>query len=187
MEKIDIGKNGFIYPMPVTLLGTAVNGKVNFMALSWATKVNARPPLLGVGVNRGHHSHKGILETKAFSVNFPSADMVEVTDYCGLVSGKKVDKSDLFDIFYGELKAAPMIERCPLCLECRLFDTLELPTNTLFVGEIVASYTEERYLSNGKPDIKKMNPLVLTMPDNGYWTVGEYAGKAWNIGKRMKK
>ena len=113
--------------------------------------------------------------------------MVEVTDYCGIVSGKRSDKSGLFEIFYGELETAPMIKTCPLCLECRLFDSLDLPTNSIFVGEIVASYTEERFLSDGKPDITKMHPLVLTMPDNRYWTVGDYAGKAWNMGKRFKK
>jgi hypothetical protein len=61
------------------------------------------------------------------------------------------------------------------------------PTNEFFIGEIVESYTEERYLSDGKPDIKKINPLLLTMPDNRYWTVGDLAGNAWSIGKRLKE
>jgi flavin reductase (DIM6/NTAB) family NADH-FMN oxidoreductase RutF len=117
-------------------------------------------------------------------VNFPTADMVEKTDYCGLVSGKKADKSQVFEVFYGELKTAPMIRECPLCIECRLADICELPANDLFIGEIVGAYSEEQYLTDGKPDIKKMNPMVLTMPDNRYWTVGGYAGKAWGEGKK---
>jgi len=56
----------------------------------------------------------------------------------------------------------------------------------LFIGEIVGAYTEERFLTDGKPDIRKMKPLVLTMPDNQYWTVGEYAGQAWGEGKKLK-
>jgi flavin reductase (DIM6/NTAB) family NADH-FMN oxidoreductase RutF len=187
MKKIDIGANAFVYPMPVTLLGTLVNAKPNFMALGWITRVNANPPMVGVGVGRHHYTCPGIAETKAFSINYPSAEMMQVTDYCGMATGEKVDKSSLFEVFYGKLKTAPMIAECTLCMECRLVQTIEFPTNTLFIGEIVGSYAEEICLADGKPDIKKMDPLLLTMPDNRYWRVGEYAGKAWGSGKGFKK
>ena len=187
MEKINIGANVFIYPMPVTLVGAMVGGRVNYMAVGWVTRVNAKPPILAVALNKIHYTPEGIKRTGTFSVNFPTANMVEETDYCGLVSGRKNDKSSVFKVFYGELETAPMIEDCPLCLECRLQDIYEFPTNNLFIGEIVAAYTEEGYLTDDKPDIHKMNPLVLTMPDNNYWTVGAHAGKAWGAGKKLKK
>ncbi|MBM4241590.1 MAG: flavin reductase family protein [Euryarchaeota archaeon] len=187
MEKINIGKNVFIYPMPVTLLGTMVEGKANFMALGWVTRINANPPLLALGVNKVHQSCRNIEENRAFSINFPNADMIVETDYCGLVSGEDIDKSNIFEVFYGELETAPMITSCSLNLECKLFHKYQLPTNKLFIGEIVGAYTEERYLTDGKPDISKMNPLLLTMPDNNYWNVGEPVGKAWNIGKKLKR
>jgi flavin reductase (DIM6/NTAB) family NADH-FMN oxidoreductase RutF len=72
-------------------------------------------------------------------------------------------------------------------MECRLFQTVDLPTNELFIGEIVGVYTEERYLTDGKPDIKKINPFILTMPDNNYWKVGDLAAKAWSVGRRLLK
>jgi len=187
MEKINIGKNGFVYPMPVALLGANIEDKSNFMALGWVTRASMNPPLLIVSVNKNHLTNKAIRENETFSVNFPSIDMIEVTDYCGLVSGKRTDKSDLFEIYYGNLKTAPMIKECPLSLECKLNDIYEMPTSVLFIGEIVSTYTEEKYLTDDKPDIKKINPAVLTMPDNNYWTVGENIGKAWNIGKNLKK
>jgi flavin reductase (DIM6/NTAB) family NADH-FMN oxidoreductase RutF len=90
-------------------------------------------------------------------------------------------------VYYGELKTAPMITECPLSLECQLQTTVENPTNNFYIGEIIASYTEEKYLTDRKPDIKKINPLLLTMPDNRYWTVGECAGAAWSTGKNLKK
>ena len=185
MNKIDIGTQISIYPMSVTLLGTMVEGRANFMALGWVSRVNAEPPMLAASVYREHHTPKGIRENKTFSINVPGADMIEATDYCGTVSGKDVDKSKIFDVFYGHTETAPMISQCPLCLECRLVDTVSLPTNEVFIGEIVASYTEERYLTEGAPDIKKMNPIMLTMPDNRYWLVGDLAGKAWSIGQRF--
>jgi flavin reductase (DIM6/NTAB) family NADH-FMN oxidoreductase RutF len=187
MKKINIDANTYVYPNPVTLVGVEVERKSNFMALGWVSRVNAKPPLIGIGVNRVHHTAKGILETKTFSINYPKSDMIDVADYCGLVSGKKVDKSNLFELFYGHLKTAPMIKECSLSMECKLINTIELPTNYFFIGEIVMSYTEEKYLTDGKLDIKKMNPLLLTMPDNSYWTIGEFVGNAWSIGKKLKE
>jgi flavin reductase (DIM6/NTAB) family NADH-FMN oxidoreductase RutF len=105
------------------------------------------------------------------------------TDYCGLVSGWETDKSGVFEAFYGELETAPMIEECPLCMECKLFDAILLPSHHLLLGEVVATYADKECLTDGKPDVQKMNPFVLTMPDNTYWSVGEEAGKAWFIGK----
>lgn len=186
MKKIKIDASTYVYPNPVTLVGTKVEGRANFMAVGWVSRVNRTPPLIGIGVNRAHYTPKGIQETKTFSINFPSAQMAEITDYCGIVSGKKVDKSNIFETFYGSLETAPMITESTLCMECKLFKTVELPSNHFFIGEIVAAYTEEKYLTDGMLDIKKMNPLLLTMPDKSYWTVGEYAGKAWSIGKKLK-
>jgi flavin reductase (DIM6/NTAB) family NADH-FMN oxidoreductase RutF len=105
MEKISVGANVFTFPMPVALLGCMVDGRANFMALGWMTRVNANPPLIGVGVGNHHHTTKGLRESKAFSINYPGADMRVVTDYCGIVSGKSEDKSAAFTVFYGLLGA----------------------------------------------------------------------------------
>jgi len=186
MSKIKVDPNVYI-PMPVSLVGSIVDGKPNFMAVGWVTRVNRNPPYLGVGINKAHYTPAGIRENGAFSVNFPSVDLVTETDYCGIVSGKNTNKSDTFELFYGEIKAAPMIEKCPLCLECKLVYIHEMPTNDLFIGEIVAAHTEERYLTNGQIDIRKMNLMILTMRDNNYWSIGEHAGDAWKIGNRLKQ
>jgi flavin reductase (DIM6/NTAB) family NADH-FMN oxidoreductase RutF len=185
-KKINIGNNVFVYPMPVTLVGTQVEGRVNFMTMGWISRVNANPPYIGIGINKNHYTTKGIMENGGFSVNFPSSDMVEKTDYCGIVSGRKEDKSKLFEVFYGKFETAPMIKECPLNLECGLVETMEFPTNYLFVGEILAAYSEEQYMTDGKLDIEKMKPLLLTMPDNSYWTVGDYKKPAWKTGMSLK-
>ena len=186
MSKIAIEKNLFCLPWTQTLLGTHVNGKVNFMALDWLTRVNYQPAMLGICVNKGHASNAAIRQTGEFSINIPTVDMVAVTDYCGIVSGAKTDKSKLFEVFYGELKAAPLITACPLNMECKLVQTVDLPTNTLFIGEIKNIYSEEKYLENGKPDVKKVRPFLLTMPDNRFWSVGEQVGNAWKDGLKYK-
>jgi flavin reductase (DIM6/NTAB) family NADH-FMN oxidoreductase RutF len=72
-------------------------------------------------------------------------------------------------------------------MECRLVNVVDLPTNEVFIGEIVGAYANVECCSDGKPDIKKIRPFTLTMPDNQYWEVGGNAGKAWSIGKNFKQ
>ncbi len=157
------------------------------MTVGWVSRVNFQPPMIAVCINRSHFTPKGIQENGSFSINIPNRSMLEVTDYCGLKSGKTTDKSKLFELFRGQLHTAPMIAECPLNMECKLVQTVELPSNYLFIGEIVAAYCEERFMTDGQPDIKKINPFVLSMPDNSYWSVGELVGKAWQAGKQFQK
>jgi flavin reductase (DIM6/NTAB) family NADH-FMN oxidoreductase RutF len=180
-------KNLFCLPWAQTILGTHLNGRVNFMALDWLTRVNFKPAMLGICVNKINASHEAISDTGEFSVNLPASDMLEETDYTGLVSGKRTDKSGLFEVYYGELKSAPLIERCPISIECKVTQTVDLPTNSFFIAEIVNIYTEDKYLTDGQPDVKKINPFLLTMPDNRFWSIGEYLGTAWNAGKYLKE
>jgi flavin reductase (DIM6/NTAB) family NADH-FMN oxidoreductase RutF len=186
MAKIAIDENAFTYPMSMVLVGTLVNKRPNFMAVGWVTRVNFKPPMIAVALGKTHYTNGGIHASGAFSVNIPSIDLVEKVDYCGIVSGKKVDKSALFQVIPGKATGAPMIDECPLCMECKLVDVLDLPTNELFIGEIVGACANAECCSDGKPDIRKIRPFTLTMPDNWYWEVGGKAGKAWSIGKDFK-
>ena len=186
MNKINLGSAIPAYPMPVSLVGAHVEGKPNFLAVAWFTMASYKPPRIAIALGKGHYTNPGIKENKTFSVCLPSVDMVEVTDYCGIVSGKKIDKSSIFDLFYGELKTAPMIKDCPLSMECKLVETVESSLNEVFIGEIIGTYTEERFLSDGKLDFKKMRPFILSQPDTSYWTLGDPLAKAWNIGKTYK-
>ncbi len=186
MEKIKLDRNVFI-PMPVCLVGCLFQDRANFMAAGWVSRVNADPPQIGIGISRAHATAEGIAEHRAFSVCFPGRSLADKTDYCGLFSGKKVDKSKVFELFFGELKSAPLIAEAPLNLECSLVQTIEAPTNFFFIGEIRAAYAGSKFLQNGKLDPKKADYLFLTMPDNTYWTLGDPVGKAWSIGKRLKR
>ncbi len=187
MDKINMGSTIPAYPMPVSLVGTHVDGKPNFLAVAWFSMVSYKPPGIAIALGKGHYTNPGIRENKTFSLCLPSEDMVAATDYCGIVSGKKTDKSKIFDLFYGELKTAPMIRDCPLSLACRLVDTVESGSNEIFIGDIVGTYTEQRYLTDGQLDFKKMKPLILSQPDTSYWRLGEPVAKAWSIGKKLKR
>ena len=186
MDKVRLDPE-ILPPMPVTLVGTMVADRANFMAAAWVTRVGHKPPMIGVSINHRQLTGQGIRETRTFSLCLPGPELLEKTDYCGLVSGRTVDKGALFDVFYGELETAPMIRECPLCLEMRLERVVELPQHAFFLGEIVAGWADGAILTNGRPDVEKYHPLLLTMPDNRYWTLGQVVGQAWSAGKTLKK
>ena len=187
MAKTKIDRNVSIYPMPVVLAGAMTGGKPNFLAIGWITRVNYQPPMVAISPSKDHFTSMGIREHKEFSVNFPSLDLLPQTDYCGLVSGRDRDKSRIFTLFHGDLQHAPMIQECPLAFSCTLVNIVELPSNDLFIGEIAEAYAEETCLTRGAPDIAKMAPFTLTMPDNVYWKIGGQAGKAWDAGRALTK
>lgn len=186
MKKVKIGNNVFI-PMPVAVVGTMLDGKPNFMAVGWITRANANPPMIAIGIHQSHTTHESIVQNKSFSLNIPGRKLIVKTDYVGIMPAKKENKSDVFEVFYGENQYAPLIKDASVCLECRLVETIKLPTNTMFIGEITEAWCDEDCLTeNGIPDYKRADSYLLTMPDNTYWSMGESSGKAWSIGKSYK-
>jgi len=187
MAKKNIGKSFNIFPMPVVIVGTVTDGRPNFMTAAWVTKLNSDPPLVGLSLGRGQHTAKGIQQTGQFSLSYPSVDQVALADYLGLVHGYEEDKAAQVDIFQGALESAPMVRQCPVTLECRLSQTVELPKDLFFIGEVAGVYANEAVLSDGKVDPVKLRPFALTMPGNAYWALGEQVGEAWSIGKTLLK
>jgi flavin reductase (DIM6/NTAB) family NADH-FMN oxidoreductase RutF len=184
MEKVNLGKIK-VGATPAIIAGALVNGKPNYLALGNYGGITPRPPVICISVNKIHYTNAGIKENGYFSVNIPSRDLVQKMDYVGLVSGKDTDKSSVFSAFYGSVNKAPMIEECPVNLLCKLIQTVDQPTQEIFIGEVVETYVAKECLTNGKPDIKKVNPLLLG--DGFYWELGEKVGNSFQDGKALIK
>jgi flavin reductase (DIM6/NTAB) family NADH-FMN oxidoreductase RutF len=186
--KKKIGNQNVLYPTPVTIVGAFVNGKVNFLNVAHVGILNAGTPhLISLGMGKPHHTNIGIRANKTFSVNILSQDQIVEADYVGLVTGSKVDKSEVFATYFGELETAPIIQNCPLSMESKLYDTYELKTHDVFIGEIVATYADESVLTNGKVDIAKVKPLLFDMSSMKYWSLGQPVGNCWNMGKQYRE
>jgi flavin reductase (DIM6/NTAB) family NADH-FMN oxidoreductase RutF len=185
MDKTSLGPRPYMTTMPAVLVGANVGEKPNYMAVAWTGVACMDPPMIAIAINKIRHTGKGILENKTFSVNIPSAkDSVEL-DYCGMVSGSKVDKSKVFDSFYGKLKTAPLIADFPVNIECSLRHTLELGSHNLYVGEIVDVHVSNDCLTDGVPDMNKIDPIVYA--GQNYCHVGEIISKAFSVGKNYGK
>lgn len=186
--KKKLGQRNVLYPMPVTVVGTLIEGKPNFINIAHVGILNAAPPhLISLGMSKTHYSNQGIRMNKTLSINMVSRSQMTAADYVGLVSGTRTDKSDVFEVFYGELENAPMIVSSPMCMECRLVDVYDAGTHEVFIVEVVQSYADESVLTDGKPDLEKVDPLLFDMSGPWYWGLGDKAGKPWSEGKAWKK
>ncbi len=179
-----------MYPYVPMIVGVNVEGKPNFITIG----------LIGwlcydmVSISVGHHQYSkaGLLENGTFSINQPTVDLVKRLDYCGIVSGRSEDKAALFDTFYGELETAPMIDECPINIECRITQTIHRSVHQVFLAEVVAVHANEDFVKHGLPDITKIQPVFYApefsdeKPKFGYWKMGEYLGRAFEIGRKLE-
>lgn len=186
MSKKKLDPMPLIWPHPTVLVGTVFQGKVDFAAYAWTGVAASNPPSVSVGIQHHRHTLKGIYESRAFSVNIPSVKLVKETDYCGLVSGANTDKvKDCgFKVYYGTLKNTPLIEECPINLECEFMHALNLGSHTLVVGKIVGVYVSEECLTDGRPDMDKVKPFIFG--PGKYFKVGEAFADAFKIGNKIK-
>ena len=189
MAKVTLPPDRYMYPRPALLVGTNVDDKPNFMAVGGGGVVNAKPPMVGIPIQHRHHTLNGIRQNMTFSVNTPSLDQVRELDYCGIVSGRDADKVAVcgFNVFYGTLKTAPMIEQCPLNHECQVKHILNLGSHSFVIGQIEGSYISEDCTLNGKPDTERIRPMVFNMEASVYLSFGKEVAKAYSIGRELKK
>jgi len=183
MEKIKFGPQTLLYPMPAVLVGANINEKPNFMTAAWCAIAAEKPPAVSVAIRKERYTLEGVRENGTFSINVPSTYMVKKTDYCGVYSGKKNDKSQIFKVFYGDLKTAPLIQECPLNLECKVIHYLNVGSHTLVVGEIIETYLSEDCLTDGKVDPGKIDPLIYSPDATKYHRLGEVIASAFKAGK----
>lgn len=184
MSKIKFKNLPLIYPIPSVLVGVVVNEKPNYTTLGNCGIVSVEPSVIYISSHKTHFTNRGIKENCVFSVNIPSIDLVKKMDYCGLVSGNEVDKSMVFESFYGSTDKAPMISDCPINMECKVINEVNVFDMELFIGQVINVYVSQDSLSNGFPDMKKVNPVIYGM-DNMYWDIGKSIGIGFSEGKSL--
>ena len=156
------------------------------MTAAWCGIAASTPPAISFAVRPARYTLEGISANSTFSINIPSADLVEKVDYCGIYSGHKVDKSEIFKVDYGKLDTAPLIQECPINIECRVIHSLDLGSHTLIIGEIIETYVNEDCWDGEKADPAKIDPVIYTTGVEQYQRLGEVVGQAWHAGKKRK-
>ncbi len=188
MDKVTLGPQEMVYPMPVWLIGTTINGAPNFMTTAWGGVANGKPPMISLAIRPNRYTFKGILQNMTLSINIPPTSLVKEADYCGITSGARTDKvkNCKFNIFYGKLGSAPLIEQCPINLECRVVHILNLGSHCLIISQVEESYVSKDCLTDGKVDLKKIKPLIYDRGGEQYISFGEVVAKAFSVGRELK-
>ncbi|MCC6125159.1 MAG: flavin reductase family protein [Pirellulales bacterium] len=189
--KKSLGADTLIYPTPAWVVGTYdKEGKPNLATSSWGGICCSQPPCLAISFRKATYSYGNIVERKAFTVSVPSVEQLDLADYCGLVSGRSVDKFAVCKLtpVRGDAVDAPYPQEFPMVLECRLLHTLEIGLHTQFVGEILDVKVEESALdADGQPTIEKVRPILFSPRDRKYHGVGKFLGKAFEVGRGLMK
>jgi len=166
-------KGNLLSPLPVALIGVNVKGRPNYMVIGYISPFDFGRYIF-FSLYKKRYTRIGIHENKTFSVNIPSVNNLKETEICGSKSGKDIDKSSLFDNFYGKLKTAPMAKQCPINIECELTEFIDYEQNDGIIGKVVQSYINPECLTDEKMDMRKVNPIIwATGGDNNYYRLGE--------------
>ena len=179
-----------LYPVPAVMVSCGRKDETpNIITVAWAGTVCSDPAMVSISVRRERYSYDIIKETGEFVINLVTKDLVFATDFCGVKSGKNVDK-------YNEMKltplasqkvSAPGIAESPVNIECKVVQMLELGSHTMFVGEVVGVTVEDSYLNeSGKFELNSTG--LVSYSHGEYFLLGEKLGKfGYSVQKRRKK
>ncbi len=142
VRKISMKPATLLSPVPVVLVscgGTRPDEKPNLITIAWAGTVCSEPPMLSISVRPDRHSYELIRQSGEFVVNVPSVQQAWATDWCGVVSGRDEDKFAKTGLTPGKALQVrpPIVQECPLNIECKVRQTLELGSHVMFVAEVV--------------------------------------------------
>lgn len=178
-----------LYPVPAVMLSCQREGeKPNIITVAWAGTICSDPVMLSVSIRKERHSHDIISETGEFVVNLTTEELCFATDYCGVKSGRDVDKfkeMHLTDEKASKVKA-PLIGESPVNLECKVVDVKELGSHDMFIAQVVAVHVDEKYLDDkGRLDLGKAK--LITYSHGEYFGLGKKLGKfGYSVEKKNK-
>lgn len=179
--KKNIGKSLALYPTPLVVVGTMVNGKPNYVLVGHVGIIGH--DRIMVSLAKPHYTNQGIKETRALTVNIVDEAMLEKADRTGCVSGNKTDKSEMF-AYHTEGTGALVIDEAPVVMDCVVDDIYDTEGFESFICKIDGVYAEENVLNEaGKIDYHTLKPVLFEMPTYEYLRTGDVIGKCMNLSK----
>lgn len=189
MAKIAWKAGTMISPLPAALISCGTMEKPNVMTASWTGIINTDPAMTYVSIRPSRYSHEIISETGEFVINLTNLALVEATDYCGVKSGRHVDKFKEKNLTPAPCVniSAPQVEEAPVSLECKVVEVKKYGTHDMFVAEILAVNIDDQYLDeNGKLCLEKAG--IVAYMHGEYYTLGRKLGYfGFSVTKDKKK
>lgn len=177
-----------LYPVPAVLVSCQNKaGQSNMITIAWTGTVCSDPPMLSISVRKNRASYAMLVETGEFVVNLPTEKMVKELDKAGILSGKNVNKWELLNLHpeEGRSVSVPLIKECPVNIECKVEQVLELGSHDLFLGKVLAVHVEDSLLdAKGRLQLEKAK--LLTYSHGQYFSLGKCIG-SFGFSVRKKK
>lgn len=175
----EIWKPGnMLYPLPVVMVSMADQaGKPNIITIAWAGTICSDPPMVSISVRPERYSYHILKETGEFVINLTTKDLCFATDYCGVKSGRDVDKFKEMHLtaLPGSIVKAPLIGESPVNLECQVTEVKALGSHDMFMAKVVAVHADEKYMDeNHKFHLDRAEPIAYS--HGTYYTCGERLG-----------
>lgn len=178
MAKQEVKLTTALAPVPVVMVTSGDMENSNVATFAWTGTINSEPPYVYVSIRKSRYTHELIKENKEFVINIPNEDLVVEADYCGTKSGKLIDKFK--DMKLKKLSAkivkAPLIEECPINIECKLIDINSYGSHDMFIGEIVCIHADDKYVDRNK-EIDYKNTNLLTYAGKEYFAANKLVAK----------
>jgi flavin reductase (DIM6/NTAB) family NADH-FMN oxidoreductase RutF len=194
MAKTNFKAGNMLYPLPAVLVSVAdKQGNTNILTIAWAGTVCTNPPMVSISVRPSRFSHHMLMESREFVINLTTKELVFATDYCGVKSGREVDKWKELHLtpLASQEVAAPSIAESPVNIECKVERVEHLGSHDLFLASVVAVRVDNRYMDqNGSFHLEKAQPIVYSHGE--YYDLGAKLGKFGysiqkNRGRKTKK
>lgn len=167
-----------LYPLPAVMVSCmGEDEKANIITVAWAGTICTNPAMLSISVRPERHSYNMIKESGEFVVNLVTEELVYAADYCGVKSGRDVDKFAELKLNKSESKVVktPGIEESPVNIECRVIEVKELGSHHMFIAEVVSVNIDDKYMDeSGKFNLNKSGLVVYSHGE--YFSLGDKAG-----------
>lgn len=187
MMKKQLWKSGnMLYPLPAVMVSVIdKDGNSNIITIAWTGTICTNPAMLAISVKPSRYSYKSLIDTGEFVVNLTTEELAFATDFCGVRSGRDVDKFLYLGLTKaeGEIVDAPLIAESPINIECRVNKIEKLGSHDMFLADVMAVHADEKYMdANGRFDLSLARPIVYSHGE--YYILGKKLGK---FGYSVKK
>ena len=178
-----------LYPVPAVMVTTGDgNGIDDIITIAWTGTINSDPPMVSISVRKSRYSHELLTKNGEFVINLVTKDLCYAMDYCGVKSGRDVDKFAEMKMTKGKAQtvSVPVIEESPVNIECQVVKVEELGSHHMFLAKVTGVQVDDRFMQdNGKFALNKTGLLAYSHGE--YFDLGKSLGTFGYSVKKKKK
>ena len=178
MSKINFKPGNMIYPLPAVMVSCGdIDGESNILTVAWTGTICTNPPMAYISVRPERHSYQMIKESGEFVINLTTESLIRATDYCGVKSGRDVDKWQECHLTKekADTVKCPLIEESPVNIECKVKEIKELGSHHMFIADVTSVHVDEKYMDE-KNSFHLNDSGLIAYSHGTYFSLGRKLG-----------